>query len=272
MTVGGLNLRVPSSFNELIRRVKAEKTQKLVIESEESSDRTYNTVSLTRDSPPSIRSNFCANVSGVSISNDFLPVQVAEAILKLIDSRQADFAQLRGRTCLPLGGKVTSSGLIPRDDVPNWLSKLMDDVHKYFLAPLNLPRPNHALINAYEPGEGIMAHEDGPAYTPYATILSLGSGCVFDFVSKSTNRTPVARIYLPVGSLLLFKDEAYEKVLHEFRHEKLDFLNQSVSNSDPLDPARLGDSRVRGSDGVLIRGRRVSITMRHVKVFFQNSD
>lgn len=32
---------------------------------------------------------------------------------------------------------------------------------------------NHVLINEYRPGEGIMAHQDGPLYTSAVAILSL---------------------------------------------------------------------------------------------------
>jgi alkylated DNA repair protein alkB family protein 6 len=140
----------------------------------------------------------------------------------------------------------------------------MDHVHETILKPLNLPRPNHALVNAYEPGEGIMAHEDGPAYTPYATVLSVGSSCVFDFLSKT--REKAAQIYLPVGSLLLFTDDAYKHYMHEVRSEKFDSLCPDVLNTENIDPARLGDSVIRSADNVLVRGFRVSITMRHVPI------
>lgn len=32
-------------------------------------------------------------------------------------------------------------------------------------------RPNHVLVNAYQPGQGIMPHEDGPLYHPAVAIL-----------------------------------------------------------------------------------------------------
>lgn len=32
---------------------------------------------------------------------------------------------------------------------------------------------NHVLVNEYQPGQGIMAHQDGPLYTPAVAILSL---------------------------------------------------------------------------------------------------
>lgn len=264
MTVGGITSRGPSSLRDLLKRAKEDKIRTSKSDIVDTSLCSFEEMWKSREDVPDVNRNFCANLSGLSISNIFLSVELAKEVQERVLSNSESFEKLRGRTCLPLGGKVTATGLIPRDDIPSWLSSLMDDVHKHVLAPLSLPRPNHALINAYEPGEGIMAHEDGPAYTPYATILSLGSGCVFDFVSKSIDRAPIARIYLPVGSLLLFTDDAYKEVLHEFKAQKLDFLSSDVLNASPLDSSRLGASQIRDSDGVLVRGRRVSITMRHV--------
>ena len=41
--------------------------------------------------------------------------------------------------------------------------------------------PNHVLLNQYEPGQGIMAHSDGPLYHPVVAILSLGSASIMRF-------------------------------------------------------------------------------------------
>lgn len=204
------------------------------------------------------------SIRGIAISNDFVDFVGSEMILEWFSHAKDSFVPLRGRLCLPLGGRVTSSGLVVRDDIPSWLHGIMKAVFEQFLKPRRFPSPNHALVNAYEPGEGIMAHEDGPAYTPYATILSVGSSCVFDFLTKSRSRA--AQIYLPVGSLLLFTDEAYQDYLHEVRSEKHDLITPSVLNTETIDPSRLGNSHIRESDKVLVRGFRLSITMRHVPV------
>lgn len=195
------------------------------------------------------------------VLDDFLPVSLADSLMSAFESAESSFVQLRGRRCLPLGGRVTSSGLLPADNIPLWLSELMDYVFRIFLAPRNLPRPNHALVNVYAPGEGIMAHEDGPAYTPYATILSVGSSSVFDFVEKSSDRSSRARVYLPVGSLLIFESAAYTDVLHEFKHSIVDDLKEiNFSTNDRMGESRLVDSTT------LRRGKRISVTMRHVPV------
>lgn len=204
---------------------------------------------------------------GVIISNNFLTMGIANRILRALNLLESDFIRLRGRKCIPLGGRVTPQGLIPKDDIPEWLKRVMKNVHELSLQSLGLPPPNHALVNVYDPGEGIMAHEDGPAYTPYAAILSLGSGSVFDFVSKTVPRVSTGQIYLPVGSLMLFHSAAYEDVLHEFRFTKFDPLDEAVFNHEAVEthPERLGESILCGD--VLTRGRRISITMRHVPTY-----
>ncbi|SNX83477.1 uncharacterized protein MEPE_02184 [Melanopsichium pennsylvanicum] len=40
--------------------------------------------------------------------------------------------------------------------------------------------PNHCLVNEYTPGQGIMPHEDGPAYFPAVATISLGSHTLLD--------------------------------------------------------------------------------------------
>lgn len=45
--------------------------------------------------------------------------------------------------------------------------------------------PNHVLVNEYRPGEGIMSHEDGPAYYPMVATVSLGAPIVLDVFEKS---------------------------------------------------------------------------------------
>lgn len=54
-------------------------------------------------------------------------------------------------------------------------------------------KPNHVLVNEYHPGEGIMAHEDGPAYHPMVATVSLGAPIVLDVFEKSEGGLEVAK-------------------------------------------------------------------------------
>ena len=203
-------------------------------------------------------------LDGIEVFNRFISTSSSLKMSGVFLQHKACFITLRGRRCAPFGGKVTEQGLLPKDDIPRWLQAVMDSVFENALKAKGFERPNHALVNVYEPGEGIMAHEDGPAYSPYAAILSLGSACVFDFVSKSLPRQCIAQVYLPVGSLMVFHSSAYTNALHEVRFAKFDPIDDSVFNYSALKEFsdRLGDSIMCGD--VLARGKRISITMRHV--------
>ncbi|KAI9884610.1 MAG: hypothetical protein M1823_003597 [Watsoniomyces obsoletus] len=47
--------------------------------------------------------------------------------------------------------------------------------------------PNHVLINEYEPGQGIMPHEDGAAYWPVVATVSLGAPIVLEIYGKDSD-------------------------------------------------------------------------------------
>ncbi|KAJ0810448.1 putative alpha-ketoglutarate-dependent dioxygenase AlkB [Helianthus annuus] len=115
------------------------------------------------------------------------------------------------------------------NSMPPWLTKITEkirDVSSLFPSAIN-----HVLINEYLPNQGIMPHQDGPAYYPVVAILSIGSPVVMDFtphlsLSGSTSNIedkdsiegadhgnlpnyPPFSVALMSGSLLIFKDAAY---------------------------------------------------------------
>jgi alkylated DNA repair protein alkB family protein 6 len=256
------------NIKSLIRQVRRDKASSTLLETHQSSDASCEhlegfseDVPVPFDFPAEL---YMKGLPGVRICNEFLSVAKSATINNVLRSQISECVVLRGRRCIPYGGRVLPEGLIHTDDIPSWLQLLMTHVSDTTLKHMGLPAPNHALVNVYNPGDGIMAHEDGPAYTPYAAVISLGSGCVFDFVSKSLPRESIAQIYLPVGSLMIFTSDAYEQCLHEFRFSKFDAIDNSVSNHLAIKeyPERLGGSSY--SDDVLSRGERISITMRHV--------
>lgn len=131
---------------------------------------------------------------------------------------------LKNRRLQNWGGVVHEKGLLPQK-LPPWLSDLTGNICRdlgLYPAPIN-----HVLINEYLPGQGIMQHQDGPAYFPVVAILSLGSPAVMQFtphqklfemagdVGKmhSTTHEGVSLVLMP-GSLLVFRDVAYQDFLH----------------------------------------------------------
>ena len=69
--------------------------------------------------------------------------------------------------------------------LPDWLTSVIPRMHALTIwADALHGGPNHVLINEYRPGEGIMPHEDGPAYHPVVATVSLGAPIVLDIFEK----------------------------------------------------------------------------------------
>lgn len=109
--------------------------------------------------------------------------------------------------------------------------------------------PNHVLVNEYQPGQGIMPHEDGAAYYPLVATVSLGAPIVLDVYEKhhppeetqeinhrarttSNGQNPVFRILQERRSLLITRGSIYTDYLHGIaettRDENLN--EQSICN------------------------------------------
>ncbi|GIL57147.1 hypothetical protein Vafri_12447 [Volvox africanus] len=116
---------------------------------------------------------------------DYVVPEQEAALLREVRASKSKWVQLSGRRLQNLGGVVHSKGLIPAP-LPSWLEPLLTRLAGeggegglYGGKP-----PNHVLVNSYLPGEGIMPHEDGPAYHPVVAILSLGAPAVLRFRKK----------------------------------------------------------------------------------------
>lgn len=103
--------------------------------------------------------------------------------------------------------------------------------------------PNQIIVNKYEPGEGIAPHRDHhPIFANDVGIISVGSGINMIFKSIKNKNDPEINIYLPVGSILIFKDEARYDYTHEIKKNKFDVVENKKIKRDT----------------------RISITFRHV--------
>ena len=125
-------------------------------------------------------------------------------------------------------------------------------------------RPNHVLINEYNPGTGIMPHKDGAAYHPVVCTVSLGASlCLNIYQSKedgALDPEPVWRILQEPRSLLITTEAMYTDYLHGIAdiEEDIDLSSETVANWDLLrSPADLVDGRN-------VRKTRTSLTYRDV--------
>ena len=144
-----------------------------------------------------------------------------------------------------------------------------------------VPTINHVLVNQYQPGEGIMAHSDGPAYLPVVStittgrlnhfhsqtsmipyymdfifILWTGGGQTLILVDESRNE--VSRLYLEPRALNVLYDQAYSDYLHEIEPVQRDLIDTKLANIDLLSSKTVSSSSVE-------RSTRISFTFRQVK-------
>ncbi|XAR66499.1 tRNA (carboxymethyluridine(34)-5-O)-methyltransferase [Bertholletia excelsa] len=169
---------------------------------------------------------------------------------------------LKNRRLQNWGGVVHEKGLLPQE-LPTWLRSItqrMFEESRLFPSAIN-----HVLINEYLPSQGIMPHQDGPAYFPVVAILSLGSPVVMNFTPHSSlqpSKDPltrnIAEDIVPLGSfdmesekqldglhpfsvllmprsLLIFKDAAYTDYLHGINDSEVQQYDGVVNGIECLE-------------------------------------
>ncbi|KAH8692858.1 hypothetical protein BGW36DRAFT_303040 [Talaromyces proteolyticus] len=128
--------------------------------------------------------------------------------------------------------------------------------------------PNHVLINEYQPGQGIMPHEDGPAYYPLVVTVSIGAPIVLDIYEKSgggeesgcLDRTPRFRVLQEPRSLLITTAGLYTQYLHGIEERLRD---EELGREGICNWELLGNAKVY-SAGFYDRKTRISLTYRDV--------
>ena len=163
---------------------------------------------------------------------------------------------LKGRRLIQFGG--TPSEKMIATPLPSWIAEVASMLRDRNYCPDQL---NHCLVNEYQPGQGIMAHEDGPLYTPHFAIVSLLSGITLNFYRNRTGSDDassleerfVTGIYLEPRSALIITGHAYTDYMHGIE-EKM---------ADELDPERI--SNYTGDCRTVPRELRISMTIRQVK-------
>lgn len=121
---------------------------------------------------------------------------------------------------------------------------LPKEVHE-LLFPSTPTKARQAIVNMYDPGEGITPHIDLLGRFGDGIIgVSLGSGCVMSFASPSSSM--VHEMYLPSRSVLVLCGEARYQWTHGIEEKMTDFV----------------DSNEGGEAAWIERGRRISVTFR----------
>jgi alkylated DNA repair protein alkB family protein 6 len=96
------------------------------------------------------------------------------------------WTQLSHRRLQTWPSALTKNNTLLACPLPTWLESTIGPRFKDLGIFNNAPHqaPNHVLVNEYQPGQGIMPHEDGAAYYPLVATVSLGAPIVFDIYEK----------------------------------------------------------------------------------------
>ncbi|KAI0262716.1 hypothetical protein BC834DRAFT_890004 [Gloeopeniophorella convolvens] len=181
---------------------------------------------------------------------------------KIQETPQPKWKQLANRRLQTWGGDLTGKNVLVPQPFPPFLSNFPDIISR--IASTGVfegsphQRPNHVILNEYHPGQGIMPHEDGPAYHPVVATLSLGSHTVMHYY-RPLESTPALSLLLEPRSLVITTREQYTAHMHgidgtaEDRVGDVEFANEAL----------LGG--VLPAEGeVLVRRTRYSFTCRDV--------
>ena len=158
--------------------------------------------------------------SSVAFHPDFITPAEEASLLASLDAK-AGWNDVAGRRVRSVGGSVDARGALVPAPLPGWAARLCDKLASDGVWPADTPPPNHALVNAYGRGSGILPHEDGPSYHPAAAILSLCGWAVLRFYAKPLDGSPVdmaappcVSVAAPPRSLVVFSGHAYTHALH----------------------------------------------------------
>ncbi|KAK2812559.1 hypothetical protein FQN50_001203 [Emmonsiellopsis sp. PD_5] len=210
---------------------------------------------------------------------EFITPEEEEILLKKINSVPLPrWIQLSRRRLQTWPSALTKSNTLLASPLAPWLdSPIISRFTKLgIFSDSPHQTPNHVLINEYQPGQGIMPHEDGPAYHPIVATVSLGAPIVLE-MSEKKNGEELARetqgletvgetaasrfrILQEPRSLLITTGKLYTDFLHgiEERGKDTDLSPETVCNWELL-----GDRDAFAAGGYE-RETRISLTYRDV--------
>lgn len=211
---------------------------------------------------------------GIFYLPGYVSRELEEEVIEIAHTMPAkQWVTLRGRRLQCFGGKPTEDVASFKPQVlPPWVKQLCQSLTLAGVFGME-ETPDQVLLNEYQPGQGIMAHTDGPFFRPRVAILSLGGPAIFRFKRRlatgeieggkeDEQQRPVGTVVLQPRSLIVFEGDAY----HEHMHEILAVEEEVVGGEDGTIPvlnlATAGEG-VKVCDTVR-RALRVSLTFRKV--------
>ncbi|KAH6912137.1 hypothetical protein BKA70DRAFT_1266737 [Coprinopsis sp. MPI-PUGE-AT-0042] len=187
-------------------------------------------------------------------------------IRKIEESSQQKWKILANRRLQIWGGDITEKGTLCAQPLPDFIRKFPDVISKIqrtgAFASSPHQQPNHVIMNEYLPGQGIMAHEDGPVYHPVVATLSLGSHCVFDYYKYQSSEpsvasgggraiepTPTHSLLLERRSLVISFDDMYTSHLHGIDGVTEDLV-RGANASGPSTATRIDNFDLLGEEAL----------------------
>jgi alkylated DNA repair protein alkB family protein 6 len=173
----------------------------------------------------------------VAYHHAFITEAEEASLLSNLAPSAPGWTRVAGRAVRALGGGVGADGALTPAPLPRWAESLVGRLGAEGVGGGGQP-PNHCLVNAYGRGDGILPHQDGPAYAPAAGILSLGGWAVLRFRGKEEEGEgagggsiiPPFAFALAPRSLVVFSGAAYERCLHGIDAVDADTVDASVVN------------------------------------------
>ncbi|GAY61353.1 hypothetical protein CUMW_209310 [Citrus unshiu] len=182
---------------------------------------------------------------------DFITnIEETQLLNNIYGAPLSKWKSLKNRRLQNWGGVVHEKGLLPQD-LPPWLTMITRRIYeKSGLFPSAI---NHILINEYQPNQGIMPHQDGPAYFPVVAILSLGSPVVMDFTPHPKLKNNI----IP---------ESYNDYLHGIKDSEVHQYDRVINEVEALASSEKAVEVInRGDPKVIHRtSTRISLTCRLV--------
>ena len=164
------------------------------------------------------------DIEGVSYIEDFISRDEEQALISAID-RQSWLADLKRRV-QHYGykydykeRKVTDDSYI--GDLPDWIMPIARRLHDQSIFKAI---PDQAIVNEYEPGQGISAHIDCvPCFDDTIASLSLGSAAIMQFTHPQSGIKE--DFYLKERSLVVLSGPARYEWTHAIPARKSDVVN-----------------------------------------------
>jgi len=210
---------------------------------------------------------------------DFISVdEEDELCANIYDAPKPKWTNLKNRRLQNWGGLPQPKGML-LEEMPSWLDEHCAHLSQMGVFKIDdektLVVPNHCLVNEYEPGQGIMPHEDGPMYAPTVATISLGSYTLLDFyrpviddatdANNNQEERFIFSLLLEPRSLVILKDDMYSVYMHgikEVTHDKTTL--GKIYNYAQLKDI---DYKQETTECIRERGKRVSVTIRYVPKF-----